>query len=163
VTIEDRVEVGEPSGAFRSPVEIAVSEIGCLARACATHLEDASARLGTGDPLARRFAALAHDHELIAAHMSEASHALGDLPREPDPDRETVGKILLAVRRALSGDERRLLLDERIAEEHALLAEIDKALVLELSAAVRARVCECRRMAEEALHALASPPPPATP
>lgn len=136
-----------------------MSEIGCLARACAAHLREAAERLDATDPLGQRFIALALSHDDIAAATAEASRALGDLPREPDPDRETLGRIVRAVRSALSADERKLLLDERIAEEHALLAEIDKALALELPELSRRRVTHCREVVEEALQRLASPAP----
>lgn len=136
-----------------------MSEIGSLARACAAHLREAAERLDATDPLGRRFSALALSHDGIAATTAEASRALGDLPREPDPDRETLGRIVRAVRSALSADERKLLVDERIAEEHALLAEIDKALALELPEPLRRRITHCRDVVEEALQRLASPAP----
>jgi hypothetical protein len=122
-------------------------------------LREAAERLDATDPLGQRFIALALSHDDIAAATAEASRALGDLPREPDPDRETLGRIVRAVRSALSADERKLLLDERIAEEHALLAEIDKALALELPELSRRRVTHCREVVEEALQRLASPAP----
>lgn len=141
------------SSLLRSPVEAAVSEIGKMMRQCADELRQAAKLLDDKQAVAV-FDELALRHDGLAEAMAAISRSFGDLPRTPDVEHETLDAIVRAAKSVVSSDQRRLVVDERIADERELLAHIDDALALELDEALRQQLVAARAAAEDTVQRL---------
>lgn len=80
----------------------------------------AGSKIEQAPALSRCFATLAAERERLAAALRTAMRDLGMLPAEPDPDRLVVGQLWQRLMRALSPDERRVLIDDAIRQESAI-------------------------------------------
>jgi uncharacterized protein (TIGR02284 family) len=81
------------------------------------------------DPqLADLLRALADERRSFADALGERLVELGDLPREPDSDLETVRDLVARIKAALSPDEASALLEDRAAAEAHLEACAETAL-----------------------------------
>lgn len=149
--------MSEHSSMLRSPLEAAVSEIGRRAQEIADHYRQSAALLD-GAPLAGRFETWAQAHEVIAQRMARASERLGDLPRLPDPDREAFHALVRGVKSVFAQDEAAALVAERLGDERALLADIDRALGLEAGTEWDAQFADARGTVAEILRELSAAP-----
>lgn len=141
------------SSLLRRPVEAAVSEIGKTMRQCADELRQA-AKLLDDERAVRVFDELALRHDDLAEAVAAISRSFGDLPRAPDIEHETLDAIVRAAKTVVSRDQLGLLVDERIADERELLAQIDAALALDLDEALRRQLGDARAAAEDAVQRL---------
>jgi DNA repair ATPase RecN len=96
------------------------------------------------------FRRLADRRDQVAAELEAHLRALGDLPGEPDRDREAVAEILTRLKSALAADKRLELLEERRQAEAALAARAEKALALEYPEEMRATLAALREEAARA-------------
>lgn len=90
------------------------------------------------EELKRVFDTLAHEHGSFARELAEQIRALDDLPKGPDPDRETIAQALTGIRAFFSGDARATLLADREQCELELEQATHAALGLQLPAATEA-------------------------
>ncbi len=138
---------------LRDERQAALDEVIVACKALADHYEEA-ARLAEGRGLAGLFTELAERRGRQAGELEAHLRRLGELPREPDADRETLETLLSRARSALAEDRARELLEEREAGERELLARIDGALAEGFSAATRRALEGLRREAEAAIDRL---------
>lgn len=91
--------------------------------------------------LKQLFAELGKEHSRFAADLAPHIRALDDLPKSPDPDRETIEHALTAVRGFLSGHARETLLADQehreLKVEEAAREALKQALSGEADALVR--------------------------
>jgi uncharacterized protein (TIGR02284 family) len=123
---------------LRNELQIALNDliVACLEAADG---HEAAAEILGDDPLAEALRDLAGARRELAGQLGERLRTLGDLPREPDADLETVRELAARVMAALSADHRQVLLDERSAAEAHLATCADAALAhAELSDETRA-------------------------
>lgn len=88
--------------------------------------------------VARLFDGLAARRNQLAAELAAHIRALDDLPQQPDPDREAMGRVLSGIKALLSGDAHAALIDERMQAEDKLAAAAHDALQQELPSETRA-------------------------
>lgn len=94
----------------------------------------------------------------LSEALGEQLIELGDLPRAPDTDLETVRDLVSRVRAAFSPDERQALLEDRAAAEARLEACADTALARDdLSEETRALLQEIRERARTAKGRMSQP------
>lgn len=67
-------------------------------------------------------------HQRLAAELAPHIRALGDLPRQPDPDRETFGQMVDGLKAFLAADSDAELLEQRLAAETELEQAVQAAL-----------------------------------
>jgi uncharacterized protein (TIGR02284 family) len=79
------------------------------------------------------FAELGTEHSRFAADLAPQIRALDDLPKSPDPDRETIEHALTAVRGFLSGHARETLLADQEQRELKVEEAAGEALEQTLS------------------------------
>lgn len=84
----------------------------------------------------------------FAAELAPHIRALGDLPSDPDPDRETVSQVVEGIRAYLSVDGDAVLLEQRLQAD----SELEEAARAALAQALPA---ETRGMLERILSAIA--------
>jgi uncharacterized protein (TIGR02284 family) len=141
---------------LRNELQITLNDliVACLEAADG---HEAAAEILGDDPLAEALRSLAGARRALAGQFGEHLRALGDLPREPDADLETVRELAARVMAALSADHRRVLLDERSAAEAHLAAGAEAALAHgDLSDETGALVRRVRDDAQAAQHHLAT-------
>lgn len=100
---------------------------------------------------------LAGERRGLAEALGEQLKALGDLPRTPDTDLETVRDLVSRIKAAFSPDESQALLDDRASAEAHLEACARTALTRDdLSDETRAllqKILEAARLAKERMSA----------
>lgn len=101
-------------------------------------------------PLAKVFDELRARRLALAAALEEEVRRAGDLPKEPDADRETLHRLGERLQAAL-GNERRVFLADRLRGEEELLALAERALARPLPdsaadvlGAIRAEAAQAR-------------------
>lgn len=77
--------------------------------------------------LSSLFADMAADRRHEAAHLRDTILLLGSLPDEPDPERIAVGALWQSLRRALSPDEQRVLIEDALRHEDAVAEAVARA------------------------------------
>ena len=104
---------------------------------------------------------LAGERRSLAAALGEQLKALGDLPRAPDTDLETVRDLVSRIKAAFSPDERQALLEDRAAAEANLESRVETALARDDlpddARALLREVLERARLAKERIGAKAAP------
>lgn len=138
---------------LRDERQAALDEVIVACKTLADHYEEA-AGLAEHSALADLFRELAGGRGRQAGELEAHLRRLGELPREPDADRETVESLLSRARSALAEDRDRELIEEREAAERELLGRIDGALAEDFSAATRRVLEDLRREVEAAIDRL---------
>ena len=100
---------------------VVLNDLTRLAAALARHYQ-ASAELLPDRATAALCRRLAGQREALAARLRYHVEALGDLPDEPDADREWLGELVERLRARLGGNPAETLLRDRVAEEDRLAA-----------------------------------------
>jgi uncharacterized protein (TIGR02284 family) len=104
---------------------------------------------------------LALERRSLAEALGEQLKALGDLPRAPDTDLETVRDLVSRIKAAFSPDERQALLDDRAAAEARLEACAETVLARddlpEDALALLREILERARLAKERMGARPAP------
>jgi hypothetical protein len=137
----------------RTPEQIALSETSRVCRQI-MHLCADAAEQASDSGVRLLMSSLAETHERLLSSIDARIRATGDLPRSPDPDFEAVKELATRTKKVFASDPDTVLIDERIADEQELLAEIAKALALELSAESQACFQAAQRTARDALQTL---------
>jgi Domain of unknown function (DUF2383) len=106
--------------------------------------------------LAARLKAFVTERREAAERLGEHLRELGDLPRVPDSDLEALRDLVSRFKSALSPEEWRSLLDDRIQAEQHLVACARAALALEQREATKALLHEIEHAAIEACEYLTS-------
>lgn len=101
-------------------------------------------------PLARVFARLAEERRQLAIDLAAHIRMLDDLPKQPDPDREVLGQILIGIKALLSGDAQATFINERADAEDRLVVATQEALRHALPAATQSMLHRIREHAESA-------------
>lgn len=122
---------------FRDDDQIALSEVETACIEAADSHAAAAARVGDAD-LAPVFGALAQQRRALAAELAQQIRALDDLPKTPDPDRETIGQAFTGMKAMLSGDARRIFLEQGEHAERKLEEAVQSALSQSLPAPAEA-------------------------
>lgn len=104
---------------LRNETQVAVNDLlAALEEARDLYADDADA---LDDPALRvLFAELGERHGELVVRLRAGIPLLGDLPKEPDQDRETLHRLGKRLRAMLTGDDRRGYLAERIDAAQAL-------------------------------------------
>jgi uncharacterized protein (TIGR02284 family) len=97
---------------LRDDRQIALNQVETLCMEAADGYASATGKTADAD-LAQMFTELAREYGELAAELAEQIRALDDLPKPPDPDRETVEQVLTGIRAFFSGDARGTLLADR--------------------------------------------------
>ena len=105
-------------------------------RESSDHYTDASEQLDDA-ALGETFAEIAASREAPIERLCELVREAGGLPREPHAEREHARQLLTRLKGALGGDRRRVVLEERIADEKRISTLIGEALELDFSSADR--------------------------
>jgi Domain of unknown function (DUF2383) len=108
------------------------------------------------DELAARLRAFARERREAAERLGEHLRALGDLPTVPDSDLEALRDLISRFKSALSPEEWRSLLDDRIQAEQHVVACARAALALEQREETRAVLHEIEDAAIETCEYLTS-------
>lgn len=116
---------------MRDARQMALNEVEVRCMEAADHYATAAQRIDDED-LAQLFVELARERKRQAAELVPQLRALGDLPRAPDKDRETVEEMLSSVKSFFSGDKRATVIDEREQAEVQLADAVTAALQCEL-------------------------------
>ena len=99
-------------------------------RESSDHYADAGGQL-EDDALGETFAGIAASREALIERLCELVREAGGLPREPHADREHARQLLTRLKGVLGGDRRRVVLEERIADEKRIATLIGEALELD--------------------------------
>ena len=122
---------------LRDDKQTALNDVIYAVKDSAHHYREA-AEIVSDLGLADLFRTIADQRESLAKELDVHIRQLHDLPREPDPDRETVDAVITRLKAALTGDERLSVLDEREQAEDELRACIEVALAQDLPEATQA-------------------------
>lgn len=116
---------------LRTPEQMALNQVEALCIESADHYVAAAAK--APDPeLSRVLRELGEQRKEFASKLINHIHALDDLPRSPDPDREAVDELLVNVKMFFSGNATKTLIEERMRSEDELAKALDAALPLGL-------------------------------
>lgn len=112
---------------LRDDRQVALGEVVVACKHAADQYRE-EAGLAEDRALERTLGELAARREEQALSLEAHIRALGDLPREPDVDRETVSGLLTRLRTHFAANARGALLSGAIESEQELAARIDEAL-----------------------------------
>ena len=139
---------------LRNAVEVALNEVLVACEAAEEEHVHAADLLGRG-PCADLLRQAAARRREAAAILEEEVRRLGDLPRTPDRDRESLREGLVRVKAALAADEASVVGRDRAAAEGRLRDLCDQALgTEELPARARTRIEALREDASATERAL---------
>lgn len=128
---------------IRTDEQAALYEAHIAVEESAHHLRDASEFLD--DPaLSGLLREAAERREGLTRRLEEAVRDSGDLPAEPDPDRESLEQLAHRIGAALSPDDRDPVVRQRIDAEQQLLQRIDEACQVEMRPAYQSLVADIR-------------------
>lgn len=117
---------------LRDDRQIALNQLETLCIEAADGYASASDRTDDAE-LKQVFADLGREHSRFAEDLASQIRALDDLPKSPDPDRETIEHALSAVRGFLSGHARETLLADQEQHERKVEDAAREALKQTLS------------------------------
>lgn len=102
------------------------------------HYRDAAEQLDGGTPAERELgellASIRDSREGTIERLSELVRESGDLPREPDADKEEALQLFTRLKAALGGERRRIVLEERVTGEQRIAEQLEEALRLDFPA-----------------------------
>jgi len=116
---------------LRNEMQMALNEVESLCIETADHYA-AAAQRAEAPALAQTLTELGSERLHLAEELGGHIRALDDLPKSPDPDRETVGDILEGIKAFLSGDAQRSLIEDRLRFEDKVADAVHQALRLDL-------------------------------
>ena len=122
---------------LRDDKQTALNDVIYAVKDSAHHYQQA-AEFVSDAGLAELFRTIAGQRETLATELDAHIRRLHDLPREPDPDRETMDAVITRLKAALTGDERLSVLEEREQAEDELRTCIEAALAQDLPEATQA-------------------------
>lgn len=134
---------------LRDDRQAALNRIETLCLASAADYE-AAAEQTHDSALSGDFQALASRHRALAERLAPHIRALGDLPRQPDPDREAFGHVLDGLRTLLAQNESAELVERRLAAENELMDALRAALELPMPEPTRTALHELQSEVEAA-------------
>jgi hypothetical protein len=135
---------------LRNEKQVALHDLlEALTTAARRYADDTDALEGD-DPLAQRCRELALRREQLAAAVAAEMQRHGDLPTEPDTDRDTLSRLGSRLRAMLSGDEREAMIRERLGGEAELARLAQQASQLATEPGWRDLLEAVRREAEQA-------------
>lgn len=140
---------------IRNDAEAALSELAEHCAELSDHYVSSATRVHDGQ-LAEIFEGLAQQHVQLATELADHLRSMGNLPRAPDPDRETAVELLSAIRETLSSIAISSVLDDQIQREKRLAEEAEAALGHSLPEPARASVMKVAQAARSAQHRLAA-------
>lgn len=107
--------------------------------------------------LAALFEQARQQRQRLATELAPHIRALGDLPRQPDPDREALDHVVDGIKAFLSGDGDAALLEQRLAAdaglEEAIRAALDENLAPDTRDMLKRMLDEVGQMRERLLNA----------
>ncbi|MFV8782395.1 hypothetical protein ACNKU7_08225 [Microbulbifer sp. SA54] len=103
---------------------------------------------------AKTCASIAADRTELAARVAEAIRATGDLPAEPDRDRETAEKLREQLDALFADDREEGIIEHRRRAERELLALLDGETLSELGGGYADLLAQCRTSVTVALEQL---------
>lgn len=138
---------------LRDDKEMAINDVEMLCVEAADHYAAAAGKVQDA-AAATLFSELALQHRQFAAALARHIRASGDLPQQPDPDREAVVDVLTGLKGLLRGDLRSTLLDDRMHGEETIAAAVRTALPQDVGADLRALLQQVLAHTESARHRL---------
>lgn len=130
---------------LRDDRQAALNRVETLCLAGADHYESAAGQ-ARDTALANVFREMAQRRRAQAEGLAPHIRAIGDLPKQPDPDREALDHVLDGIRMLLSRDEGAELIEQRLREENDLLEAVRDAMKLDFPAPTQEALL---RMGEE--------------
>lgn len=121
---------------LRDDRQMAVNDVETLCVEAADHYAAAAGRVQDAQ-VATLFSDLALQYRQFAAALARHIRASGDLPQQPDPDKEAVVDVLTGIKGLLRGDLRNTLIDDRARGEEAVATAAIAALAQDVDAALR--------------------------
>lgn len=111
---------------LRTDQQVAFNDLLIACRKSADHYRDAMDIIDS--PAAKAaLQPIAQERTEFVERLDRAVRALEDLPSGPDPDKESLEKIYHRLRAALSGNDEREVLEQRLAAEQQLSELVDAA------------------------------------
>lgn len=126
---------------LRDEREMAINDVETLCVEAADHYAAAAGRAQDA-ALAALFEELALQYRQFAAALARHIRASGDLPQQPDPDKETMADAFTSIKGLLRGDLRSTLIDDRARGEDAIATAARAALAQDVDDALRALLQE---------------------
>ena len=140
---------------LRSELQSALNDVVVACDEAADGHEHAAAFLEAQDGEAvRLLRALAEQRRAAATELGDQLRALGDLPKAPDTEFETIHDLIARVKAALSADERQAVLEDRAQAEATIEQAVSAALRMPLPDRCRellAQLQEETRLAQQRL------------
>ena len=120
---------------LRSEAQATVSELAVKLRDAADRYADAAGH--SSGARAALFARLAGRHQENALRLEQQIRSLGDLPREPDPERETFERLAAHLKATLHADPDAVFIEEGQRMEAAIATLIHDTLKVPLPETVQ--------------------------
>jgi hypothetical protein len=108
---------------LRSDEQVALNDLLVASETSVDHYRD-TAELVLHSPVSKEMQAVANERQALVKQLEYAVRASGDLPSEPDADRESVEKLYHRVHAAVADDEIGDLLEQRLHGEHELARQV---------------------------------------
>ncbi len=118
---------------LRDETQLAMNRVETLCFEAAGRYDNAAQRVDAAEK-ASLFADRAQQLRARSADLAPHIRRLGDLPQQPDPDRETVSEVLSGIKAFLSGDPNHALAEEQLDLEKQLAEAIRSALRCDVAA-----------------------------
>ncbi|MDW7774665.1 MAG: DUF2383 domain-containing protein [Desulfobulbaceae bacterium] len=115
---------------IREEQQVALDKVAVLALKNSDHYESEAERVSPD--LALFFRSLAARRKTFAGQLAEILRRTGELPSEPDRDREVVEEVITRLRTFLASDREAELLQEREKGESELAEAVEQALQFRL-------------------------------
>ena len=131
----------------------AINQISAKARELADHYEDFSVQLEDAT-LTKLFQQQASTHRNHAEDLENVLRVAGELPRQPDPEQETLNDLIENVSNAIARDTQQAILQHRLNAEEQLLATISNMATNELSAPAKTSLAALSAACKQHLTAL---------
>ena len=128
---------------LRDDKQTALNDVIYAVKDSVHHYQEA-ADFVSANGLAELFRTIAGQRETLVTELEVHIRRLHDLPREPDPDRETVDAVITRIKAALTGDDCLSVLEEREQAEDELRSCIDVALAQDFPEATQAVLTRLR-------------------
>jgi uncharacterized protein (TIGR02284 family) len=124
---------------LRNDQQLALNQVETLCTESADHYA-AAAETADDPALSHLFGEIARERRRFAAELADHVRALDDLPKQPDPDWETVDDLITGIKAFFSGDQRDTLIDERKKHERELAEAAEAGLQQDLPGATKSQL-----------------------